>query len=319
MEPIMDGAPSAHSLAGRGTRRLVDGPRIELRVGEERRPFCARNRILCQSGRFWRGCLLEHVAVPSGGTLEHVSAPDHMLFFVAAGSCDIRYRAGGPETRCRLSPGSFCIVSRGYRFERIAWKASRAEAIVVEFRDTDAEADPIDAFGRTDALFDVCMGVEDAYVASLLGLMRHEIESGCPTGTAYSQALSLALASRIAALWASAPVVDRHVAPLSTEHLSRITEHIATNLADTLTIERLAAVANMSPFHFARRFKQATGITPHQFVTRERILRARELLVSTRQSIREIAVSLGFASQSHFTDVYRSITGNTPRRDRSGF
>jgi AraC family transcriptional regulator len=72
----------------------------------------------------------------------------------------------------------------------------------------------------------------------------------------------------------------------------------------------------MSPFHFARCFKQTTGMTPHQFVTRERILRARKLLTSTEQPIGEIALSLGFASQSHFADVYRRITGSTPRRDR---
>jgi len=296
-----------------------DAPRIELIVDAERRPICARNRVLRESGRFWAGYPLEHVRVPSSGALERVSSPDHLLFFVAAGRCDIRYRADALEARRRLSLGSFCFVSRGYRFESISWKASRAEAIVIAVRDVGAEPNPIDAFGRTDALFDICMGVDDARVTSLLDLMRHEIESGCPTGTAYSQALSIALAARIATLCASAPAPDRRAAPLSSRQLSRLTEHVARNLADSLTIERLAAVANMSPFHFARCFKQTTGMTPHQFVTRARISRARELLGSTRQSIREIAMSLGFASQSHFTDVYRSATGTTPRDDRGGF
>jgi AraC family transcriptional regulator len=303
-------------LAAHGTD--LQGPRIELIVDGERHPFCARNRLLRQSGRFWRGYRLEHLRVPPSGTLEHVSAPDHLLFFVTAGSCDIRYRADMRDARRCLSLGSFCFVSRGYEFERLSWKGSRAEAIVVAIRDIGADPNPIDAFGRTDALFDVYIGVQDARVATLLDLMRSENESGCPTGTTYAEALSLALASRVASLCASAPDTDRRIAPLSSRQLARITEHIVKNLSEPLTIDRLAAVANMSPFHFARCFKHTTGMTPHQFVTRERILRARKMLTSTDQPIGDIAMSLGFASQSHFADVYRKITGRTPRRDRSG-
>jgi AraC family transcriptional regulator len=293
------------------------GPRIELIVDGERHPFCARNRLLRESGRFWRGYRLEHVSIPPSGTLERVSAPDHLLFFVAAGTCDIRYRTDMPDARRRLSLGSFCFVSRGYEFERLSWKGSRSEAIVVAIRDIGADPNPIDAFGRTDALFDVYIGVQDARVSTLLDLMRSEIESGCPTGTTYAEALSLALASRVASLCASAPDADRRIAPLSSRQLARITEHIGKNLSEPLTIDRLAAVANMSPFHFARCFKQTTGMAPHQFVIRERVVRARKMLASTELPIGDIAMSLGFASQSHFTDVYRRITGRTPRRDRS--
>jgi hypothetical protein len=113
----MDGELPVHWATERAVREVEpEGPRIELIVDGERRPFCARNRVLRESGRFWRGCLLEHVRVPPGGVLERVASPVHLLFFVAAGRCDIRYRADAPETRRRLSLGSFCFVSRGYRF-----------------------------------------------------------------------------------------------------------------------------------------------------------------------------------------------------------
>jgi AraC family transcriptional regulator len=296
----------------------LQGPRIELIVDGERHPFCARNRLLHESGRFWRGYRFEHARIPPSGTLERVSTPDHLLFFVTAGTCDLRYRTDMPDAKRRLSLGSFCFVSRGYEFERLSWKGSRVEAIVVAIRDIGAEPNPIDAFGRTDALFDVYIGVQDARVATLLDLMRSEIESGCTTGIAYAEALSLALASRVACLCASAPDADRHISPLSSRQLTRITEHIAKNLSEPLTIDHLAAVANMSPFHFARCFKQTTGMTPHQFVIRERVVRARKMLASTDLPIGDIALSLGFASQSHFADVYRKTTGRTPRGDRSG-
>ena len=291
---------------------------IELIVDGRIRPLCSGHRILLQSGRSWRGYRLAHVLIPDGGTLKHVSTPHHRLFFVARGRCEARYRDAAGEARHRLSVGSFCFLSRDHELERIGWKASRLEAIVVDITDLGPDPNPIDAFGRTDAFFDVYMGAEDARVATLIDLMRSEIEAGCPTGSAYAEALSLAIASRIACLCASAPCGERRAAMLSPQQLARITDYVPKNLSDALTIERLAALVNMSPFHFARCFKHTTGMTPHQSVIRERILRARKMLASTDQPIGDIAMSLGFASQSHFADVYRKVTGRTPRRDRTG-
>jgi AraC family transcriptional regulator len=293
------------------------GP-IELIVDGKIRPLCPHNRVLLASGRSWRGYRLARVRIPDVGMLHRVSMPHHRIFFVARGHCDVRYRDAAGDARHQLSVGSFCFLSREHEFERIGWKASRLEAIVVDITDLGADPNPIDAFGRTDAFFDVYVGAEDTRVAALLDLMRSEIEAGCPTGSAYAEALSLALASRVACLCASAPCSERRVGVLSRKQLARITDHVAKNVSDNLTIDRLAALANMSPFHFARCFKHTTAMTPHQFVTRERILRARKMLASTDQPIGDIAMSLGFASQSHFADVYRKVTGRTPRRDRSG-
>jgi AraC-like DNA-binding protein len=291
---------------------------IELIVDGARRSMCAPNRVLLESDRFWSGYRVASIRIPPIGVLERVSAPHHRIVFVASGTCDVRYRAYAHETRCRLSRGTFCFISRGYLFERLAWKGRRFEATMVDITDLGADPNPIDAFGRTDALFDMCMGIEDARVSTLIELVRAEIEAGGPTGGGYGEALSLALASRVASLCASMPGSQRRAATLSSKQLGRITEHIGKNLSEELTIDRLAALVNMSPFHFARCFKQTAGMTPHQFVTRERILRAREMLVSGKQSIGEIAMALGFASQSHFADVYRRITGSSPRRDRNG-
>jgi AraC family transcriptional regulator len=305
---------------------MQDGPRdadaeagrIELIVDGERRPMCAPNRVLLESGRFWSGYRVELLRIPAAGILERVSTPHHRIVFVTGGTCGVRYRAYAHEARCRLSPGVFCFISRGYLFERLAWKGSRFETIMLDITDFGADPNPIDAFGRTDALFDMCMGIEDARVSTLMELVRAEIEAGGPTGGAYGEALSLALASRVASLCATMPGSQRRAATLSPKQLGRITEHIGKNLSEDLTIDRLAALVNMSPFHFARCFKQTVGMTPHQFVTRERIQRAREMLISGKQTVGEIAMALGFASQSHFADVYRRITGSSPRRDRSG-
>jgi AraC family transcriptional regulator len=78
------------------------------------------------------------------------------------------------------------------------------------------------------------------------------------------------------------------------------------------SLEELAAHAGLTPSHFCRVFKKATGASPHQYVMRVRLERAKQLLIQTDLGLGELADSLGFASQSHFTRLFRQAVGRTP-------
>lgn len=77
-------------------------------------------------------------------------------------------------------------------------------------------------------------------------------------------------------------------------------------------LESLAAAAGLTPSHFCRVFRKATGSTPHQFVMRTKLDRARHLLVQSELPVAQISDSLGFKSQSHFTRTYRQYFHETP-------
>jgi AraC family transcriptional regulator len=94
--------------------------------------------------------------------------------------------------------------------------------------------------------------------------------------------------------------------------LRRVTEHIQQNLDHDLTLAELAAVVYMSPYHFARLFKGSTGVPPHRFVVRQRIVRASAFLAAPELSIAQISRSVGFRTASHFTTVFRQVLGITP-------
>jgi AraC family transcriptional regulator len=100
--------------------------------------------------------------------------------------------------------------------------------------------------------------------------------------------------------------------------LRRVIEHIQQNLDKDLTLAELAAVVYMSPYHFARLFKCSTGLPPHRFVIRQRIARASAFLATRELSIAQISQMVGFATPSHFTTVFRRVTGITPRGYRTG-
>ena len=94
--------------------------------------------------------------------------------------------------------------------------------------------------------------------------------------------------------------------------LRRVTEFIEDNLPRALPLAELSALAQLSPCHLTRLFKRATGVSPHQFIVRRRIDRARVLLAARELSIRAVGHAVGFRSFSHFSATFRRVTGTTP-------
>jgi AraC-like DNA-binding protein len=92
-------------------------------------------------------------------------------------------------------------------------------------------------------------------------------------------------------------------------------EYIKSHLTGYLSLEKLASIAELSPWHFARTFKSEAGISPHQLVLQLRLERAKAIL-ETSTPIAEIATLLRFSDRSHFTMYFKRAYGVTPRRFR---
>jgi AraC-like DNA-binding protein len=101
--------------------------------------------------------------------------------------------------------------------------------------------------------------------------------------------------------------------------LQRVRDFIQDNLNQRLTLRELCTVVHMSPYHFARLFKQSTGVPPHHFVLGQRIARASLLLRAARLPIAAVARLVGFRTPSHFTTAFRRMTGITPSAYRQGW
>ena len=104
---------------------------------------------------------------------------------------------------------------------------------------------------------------------------------------------------------------------LSARRLKAVLGYIREHLHAALTLRDLAAVAHLSPYHFARRFKESTGLSPHQYVIARRIEWAKELLRGEEDlSLAQVAARVGFWDQGHFTRHFKRLVGVTPRRFR---
>ncbi|MEW6209384.1 MAG: AraC family transcriptional regulator [Acidobacteriota bacterium] len=94
--------------------------------------------------------------------------------------------------------------------------------------------------------------------------------------------------------------------------LRRAIEFMHDNYGRELALEEIASAAYLSEYHFARLFKQITGLTPHAYLANIRLERARKLLTETLLPINQVAAMVGYQSQSHFTKIFKATTGVTP-------
>lgn len=95
--------------------------------------------------------------------------------------------------------------------------------------------------------------------------------------------------------------------------LHQVTDYIHAHLDQALGLADLATIANLSPHYFTRLFKQSTGFTPHQFVIRCRVERAKTLLLHSKSTIVEVAQQVGFANQAHLNVQIKRLLGVTPK------
>jgi AraC family transcriptional regulator len=93
-------------------------------------------------------------------------------------------------------------------------------------------------------------------------------------------------------------------------------EYIEDNLDASPTLAQIAAVAGLSPYHFARQFKTATGLPPHEYVIARRVERAKPLLQGGELSLAEVAAQAGFSDQSQFSRHFKRLVGVTPGQFR---
>jgi AraC family transcriptional regulator len=193
-----------------------------------------------------------------------------------------------------------------------AWNVLQAAPITVDIAEARGVPNIAVAEGSDDRPI---RSLSSALEAVEQGRDRHCIE-----------ALRLAIAVRLAGLQEAGQETSdpnaadpngRHVRALQKWRLRRVEEYVETHLSEKISLSDLAAVAGLSRMHFASQFRAATGLRPHEFLLRRRVQRAQELLRGGAIAIFEIALSVGFQTQAHFTTVFKKFAGCTPSQWRS--
>ncbi len=155
-------------------------------------------------------------------------------------------------------------------------------------------------------------------IIGTLSALRRELLIGAPGGRLYAESLSNVLVVQLIRHLSTAGVANRqpcgNEGRLARSTLQTVQEYIHAHLDQNIALSDLAAVANLSEFHFARLFKLTTGLPPYRFVIHQRVERAKLLILEGRLSLAQIAFDVGFSDQSQLSRHFKKIVGVTPKQ-----
>jgi AraC family transcriptional regulator len=159
--------------------------------------------------------------------------------------------------------------------------------------------------------------MSDLRLAALVKAVNAERIAGFPSGRLFldSRRLLPHWSMPIEVRAARCDRCEADSVPHARERL-KIKGFVQAKVEDDLTLIEMAQAVELSPAHFSRMFRESTGETPHQFVLRNRIERAKEMLRVAEASVLDVAVARGFKTQQHFARVFRQIYGASPTEYR---
>lgn len=267
----------------------------------------------------WSGFLLEGEPC-IGGSANRIVIPHAELIMMIGGGAWIETRAFGVSQKFFAGPDTVTLWPAGHDLQSASWKP--VDSRDGDLRITCMQLDPLaldllklETEGRS---LPMLPALDDPVLASLMRLAEGDIKTGCATGRLYGESLCLALGTHVLGRYATGFKEKRPGrAGLSAQQRERVRELVQANLDGDLSLAELARVAGLSPQHFTVACRGTFGKTPHQYILGERINRARRLLANQRLSLADVAFSVGFATQSHFTAAFRKAVGVTPRDYRA--
>lgn len=286
-------------------------------VGHGRAKYTTGTLLGSSRDRGWDGLLAERWS-HSAGELGEVRPRETEIVVMLEGRVHVRRRGDGRLQHHDAVPGTVWLCPAGIREDMIRVYGDIPETVHLylpaaplartALRELDVDPDKVGL--HYDG------GFHDPLIEHLARAVRTELVAPAPGGKMLAETLAFALGVHVlrhhsnlepAAISAPSPR-----GALDARRLRRVTEFIDANLSEELTVEALADQACLSPFHFARAFKAATGTAPHRYLTDRRIRRARALIAEGRLPLADIAEICGFSSQPHFTYWFKRITGTTP-------
>jgi AraC family transcriptional regulator len=160
----------------------------------------------------------------------------------------------------------------------------------------------------------------DPRLGALVAAAHAEMVAGFSSGRLFLDSIEQAMAVTLVNGYAVRHrPVQMYKGGLGSARLRRIKELVHAKMEDDLSLDEMAQSVGLSTAHFARMFRKSTGETPHQFVLRQKIERARAMLRAPDARILDVAVACGFKTQQHFAQVFRDVCGASPTEYRRDF
>lgn len=259
----------------------------------------------------WSDIVIEQHRCPAT-ELQDLAYRQHVLVLNNGGSLVCEYKYRGRWKSAEKSFGAVSFFPAGQTFSRRMRTTAEVvylaldPLIFVRHASDEMPARPEFAEQRHTA---------DPVLLHFAQTLRHASSNDLKHDVLFGSSMALSLARHLLLRYGSggapseSPAKDR----ISPRALKEAKEFMEAHLQSGMTVKQIADAVRISPSHFSRIFKDATGRSPYQYVMELRMSKAKEMLVRHRSSLKEVTYSLGFADQSHFTREFRRTFGTTPK------
>jgi AraC family transcriptional regulator len=235
----------------------------------------------------------------------------HIIEINLSPHAQVECRANGHLDRASISYGAMMLAPANGCYQIANLNEMESISISLDPNFVACTAHEIWDADRVELI--LTMGTFDPLIYGIGISLKAEIESGAPTSSLYIDSLTNTLAAHLLRKYTSRTDPQTLLGDRVLQHnFTQVINYIEAYLEQQIELEQLAQIAGMSRFYFCRLFKESVGLTPHQFVIKRRIERAKQLLSSSKLSIAEIALACGFANQDHLTRYFKRWTSRTP-------
>lgn len=287
-------------------------------VSGERLPVASDECVLWSSGRTtWEGLVVEQHSHPGLDTPEF-EVREHTVGIQLSPAATIEHKSNGSFKKRFLQPGTITLLPA--RTPVQLRTRERYDVLVLTLSPEMVQQAAAESHGAANVELLQNFALHDAQVEHIGMALKAEAEAGYLSGRLYGESLGTALAIRLLAEYSAVkPDIREQKGGIAPQRLRRVLDYIHANLAEDVRLSALAEVAGLSPHRFAHNFKHSTGLSPHQYVIRERVELAKRMLRETDMTITAVAYALGCGSPSRLTLLFHRATGVTPSVYRASF
>lgn len=320
-------AASYPPLAGLSRTRHSKRSRVETHGYRDNRPGVSRRdlstvypeAILASSKDLgWQDIRVLHVRNHYGDT-DVPPLDNHCVIVQLEPSGQVTTTINGQDLDNFLSPGDITIIPAGVP-SRWLWRDGRShEALHIYL-----EPNFVQKIAETNGLshdqmaIEPQIGIRDEQLSHMAMSLLYELKAENVVGRLYADSVASVLAIQLVRRYSCLKDVTIRKGGMAPNKLRRALEFISDKLEQQqgIALEVVAQEVGMSRYHFSRVFKESMGLSPINYIVRQRIERAKKLLAETDLPIADIALQAGFSGQSHFTTFFSKLVGLTPRSFR---
>lgn len=267
----------------------------------------------------WHGLPVQCLATPETAWRHQFTPTKAVVALLDTGTLGSRVQIRGRSTDLDIQAGSLALFHPNIEVKVHQLGSANATRILV-----DLDLSSLAFRGLfDDDLVTVALrptpDFHDPALASVIREMAREIREGCPNGTLFAESLSVGVALHLGRRRGMRPPPTHERGKLSAWQWARVTDLLASDLSNDLSLAALADSVGLSKPQFVRLFRNTAGTSPHRYVVQKRVERAMHLIQSSTLPLIDIAFEVGFASQSHLNRMFHRVYGITPgsaRRQR---